>query len=541
MLLAVIVLAGLLVMTTIGVIRIGRRPVLELLQGSAGTAGNTLTKTSQSFSPDTGENLLSRIDTISNYMHSIASAGTSKRRGTMRFVFRHIVRSPVKSVLMAVVTLFFVLTLGFLVESINRVEAEIDNLYDNTTVNTEITMLSGTNPFTTPRVRRFGDVIRPATINNILDLEITQNEFIEAKYLFTVITQDAAPPEAWDGRVEADGRGEPFPLMNGFLGFMGFNDIERFLVHHSRDIADDLDQSWIYDEIVRRHIDGDTYVDIDDIVAQRRGSLEIKFVEGFSEVDLVFTADSQIPVVLSETVMENLDLNHVYVTSWNGASQSWAHNPAVVIGVHNGYIHGYSAHMFRDAILMPLDAAEYIFSQKGRHEIGFSTFDFEIDPARNRELPEIEQELQNIVERGTAGWTLLRLNLHDEELRVVAGSMEQNLSLLGLLYPVAIAVSVAIGFSLVLLLMLQNAKNAAIMRVLGSTKRRTRAVLCTEQLIVCLCGITIGLAAVLVLGWSIGAAVMLAGLYLAGTAVGSIVGSISVTNRLPLELLQIKE
>ena len=56
--------------------------------------------------------------------------------------------------------------------------------------------------------------------------------------------------------------------------------------------------------------------------------------------------------------------------------------------------------------------------------------------------------------------------------------MEQNLSLLKLLYPVAIVLSAIMGLGLLLLLMLQNAKVVAIMRVLGTSKNKSRTTLC---------------------------------------------------------------
>ena len=121
--------------------------------------------------------------------------------------------------------------------------------------------------------------------------------------------------------------------------------------------------------------------------------------------------------------------------------------------------------------------------------------------------------------------------------------MEQNLSLLKLLYPIAIALSAIIGFGLSLLLMLQGAKVAAIMRVLGTTRAKSRATLCTEQAVVCLFGLVLGLAVLAAMGWGFGfvSSLGLAAVYLAGAATGSVAGAVVVTNRPPLELLQVKE
>jgi len=94
-----------------------------------------------------------------------------------------------------------------------------------------------------------------------------------------------------------------------------------------------------------------------------------------------------------------------------------------------------------------------------------------------------------------------------------------------------------------MLLIQQNAKVAAILRVLGTTKTKSRATLCTEQIIICLVGLTLGLTVLAILGWGYGfiSSLGLAGVYLTGAATGTIAGAVVITNRPPLELLQVKE
>jgi hypothetical protein len=176
-------------------------------------------------------------------------------------------------------------------------------------------------------------------------------------------------------------------------------------------------------------------------------------------------------------------------------------------------------------------------------ELRFISIQFEIDPAFNRIVAQIYGEIEDIVGHRRAGEEPLSLLIEDEELRMVVIPMEQNLSLLRLLYPVAIALSAIIGFGLSLLLMLQNAKVAAIMRVLGTTKTKSRATLCFEQIAVCIAGLVMGLIALAALGWGFGSisSLGLAGVYLVGAVVGTVVGSVVVTNRPPLDLLQVRE
>jgi hypothetical protein len=161
----------------------------------------------------------------------------------------------------------------------------------------------------------------------------------------------------------------------------------------------------------------------------------------------------------------------------------------------------------------------------------------------NREITQIQEKITEITERKGAGDVPLGLFLDDEELRMVVIPMEQNLSLLSLLYPVTIVLSVIIGLGLSLLLMLQNAKVAAIQRVLGTSKIKARTTLCGEQMFICLFGLAVGLVMLAILGWGFGFAssLGLAGLYLAGAVAGMVAGAVVVTDRPPLELLQVRE
>jgi len=111
------------------------------------------------------------------------------------------------------------------------------------------------------------------------------------------------------------------------------------------------------------------------------------------------------------------------------------------------------------------------------------------------------------------------------------------------MYPIAIILAVAIGAAMSMLLMTQMAKNAAIMRVLGTSRFRTIKILCAEQLIVCFVGLVVGTAALVFFSLGFGPAqlVLLAMFYFGGAAVGSVVGAIMIAGRAPLDLLQVRE
>jgi len=84
------------------------------------------------------------------------------------------------------------------------------------------------------------------------------------------------------------------------------------------------------------------------------------------------------------------------------------------------------------------------------------------------------------------------------------------------------------------------------MRVLGTTRTAVRLALILEPLILSILGVLIGLgmARLLWMTSDLLASVPLlisAGLYLVGVLAGSVTGAISVTNKKPIELLQVKE
>jgi ABC-type lipoprotein release transport system permease subunit len=170
----------------------------------------------------------------------------------------------------------------------------------------------------------------------------------------------------------------------------------------------------------------------------------------------------------------------------------------------------------------------------------FTVAHFILDPGKNRELPQFRAEMEKVME---VYGGKLRFMIWDEELRIVVAQLEKNLSLLKVLYPVVIGVSVLIGAGLCFLLLLQATREAAILRVLGTTRTAVRLALIIEPFMLSIIGVILGLGIARLL-WMTSDLVPLtvsAGLYLAGVLAGSVTGAISVTNKKPIELLQVKE
>ena len=127
-----------------------------------------------------------------------------------------------------------------------------------------------------------------------------------------------------------------------------------------------------------------------------------------------------------------------------------------------------------------------------------------------------------------------------------ADRIYQTYRLLELLYPIAFALALVLGGVLPAGVILQSAREASLLRVLGTTRRRTRAMLSIEQIALCVLGLGLAAAALWLARGS--AVTAVAGLVLAyilshlvSCAVCTEAAAVSVTNRNVLELLQVKE
>ena len=127
-----------------------------------------------------------------------------------------------------------------------------------------------------------------------------------------------------------------------------------------------------------------------------------------------------------------------------------------------------------------------------------------------------------------------------------ADRVYQTYRLLETLYPIAFALALILGGVLPAGVILQSAREASLLRVLGTTKRRARAMLSLEQLFLCFIGLCLAIAALVLAKGS--ALITVAGLvaayaaaHLLACALSTEAAAMSVTRRNVLELLQVKE
>ncbi len=132
----------------------------------------------------------------------------------------------------------------------------------------------------------------------------------------------------------------------------------------------------------------------------------------------------------------------------------------------------------------------------------------------------------------------------DEELLAVVEPLARNLSLMERLYPVTMLIAAVIGGVLCMLLVLNQAKETALLRMLGVGKSMIRRMQVKQILSLTSIGLVLGFLLLIVLRGtsvvqtSLGIAALV---YLLGALSGALIGSNLVLSKKPMELLQVKE
>ncbi|MCL2168949.1 MAG: hypothetical protein FWB74_02860 [Defluviitaleaceae bacterium] len=557
----IIAIAAILLSVAIGNILTARKPVLELLQGGVAKVAKTQAAVKEL------ESMVAMQATIGEPTQKTPATSThtaikpkNRRRNiiffTIRRMFLNIIRSPIKTALAAVVAMFFLLSLGFLNEMMERTALEIDHLYDTTVITAEIRqqdlgIISASVPM--------NNFVFPITIEAMTTSEMVVNYYISGgfpQHVLVVPNPDGSFPEGFWVELFGEG-GDDFSVIGDFGGMDWIyapNCLEGFVERNQPGITD----AWLMTTLTDAYGNFvlDEYGQLQFIPAIDAGIWpQVTLKDGFTYEDFVFTQNTPIPAVINERRLVELGLevgDYVFTGFGIGRELTPAEqNPQTgldsgpfllrIVGSYNGVLRGFSPLMpsHNRITIIPLAALQYI-----RYDliIGYTHAAFDINPAMNRDMDYVRAYIDEILSRRLAGFVPLAVTINDSALRYVVGPMEQNLNLLEILYPIALTIAFILSAGLSLLLMLQNAKIAAILRVLGNTKTSTRLILILEQTVVCIFGIALGLVTLPIFGISFGTALaILIALYLSGAIIGATSGAISITNKSPLDLLQVKE
>jgi hypothetical protein len=489
---------------------LAHRPVYELLQGQAARPTGKLKRAgTRPFRqpipalPSSHSGLVTQAGSSLQALAGNQVVLSPQRKYTpsslILYGIHHGVRSGLKSTLTLAVALGFLLASVWIRQTMERSRIQINRLFDTTVVDADIMLADPTVFANKGTVYNGTGFIYQKAIDGVLNSGFVISSSLEADVIwpeigkpdssktltgiFWVYAYDS--PEAF-----YSGLAEP-----GSLSFAAGWDMERFA------------GSRMKEEI---HQDG-------------------------------------VPALFPASLLEQLQLK---VGEKVGITDSYINIfPCIIVGQYSG---GRSFAVQRgkipwqysasDSILISLSAMESIEGS----QIKYTVAHFSLDPTKNRALPQFRLEMEKVLKAPGAGTGDMRLKIWDEELRLVTGQLDKNITLLEVLYPAVMAVSVLIGAGLCFLLLLQASREAAILRVLGVTRVAVRLALIVEPFFLSLLGVIVGLVISRLL-WlksglvPVGALLVGAGLYLAGALAGLVSGAIVVTDKKPIELLQVKE
>lgn len=146
------------------------------------------------------------------------------------------------------------------------------------------------------------------------------------------------------------------------------------------------------------------------------------------------------------------------------------------------------------------------------------------------------------------GTELAAANLTGEVAFVMDDSkldnVKTNVELMDTLYPLVMTAVLAIGAFICGLVIVQSSKEICIMRILGTSKKKTWAMLVSEQMVLCIIAVVLALAVLIVRRVSAGVYVQMIiafAIYLAGIFAASMITAYVMTKKNALDMLHTKE
>ncbi len=192
------------------------------------------------------------------------------------------------------------------------------------------------------------------------------------------------------------------------------------------------------------------------------------------------------------------------------------------------------------SIFAPLSTTAEEISPYGEYPFPIEYGEFELVDKENPYV--LRGYLDELASTDTKYMDTVTYHLNTTEL----DNIKRIRDMLNLLFPIAVAAAVLIGMIAPGLIIQQSVKEAATLRVLGTTKLRARCMLAIEQLCLCVFGVVIAAFGLFIYSpelfvRSAGTLVLCGGLYLLGCVFSAVFAASSVTRRGVLELLQVKE
>ena len=408
-----------------------------------------------------------------------------------RFTLRHALRSPVRTALYLCTALLFGISLAVIQQNLSQASSQIDALYETVQVTAEVVK---TNPMASVNDGSGENgFIAQETIDQLLDTGFFSDYYAEAQKNNAILSLI-------------------LPNQSGKV----LHSVEKLVLLMPSDEAKFL--------------------------SQEGNSIEIEYFPGYDgsifsqgnygEANELGLPAHALPILLPRELYE----------SWNapggsyfmlGCGDNGRSVSVIIAGVYDG------TYVNAGAILMPTGVAQWI----GVASLSYTKANFEVDRAKNRELPQLLAEADEIVSDPMAGSLPLSFLLWDEELREAIGPLNENVKVLELLYPLVLLLSALTAAGLTALLLVQRTKTAALLRVIGVSRIQARWMLGTELLLPALIGECVVVLVLMKLFPMVSTGSMAEGaaIYILGAIVGALLGVYMVTRKRPLELLQVKE
>lgn len=408
-----------------------------------------------------------------------------------RFTLRHALRSPVRTALYLCTALLFGISLAVIQQNLSQASSQIDALYETVQVTAEVVK---TNPMASVNDGSGENgFIAQETIDQLLDTGFFSDYYAEAQKNNAILSLI-------------------LPNQSGKV----LHSVEKLVLLMPSDEAKFL--------------------------SQEGNSIEIEYFPGYDgsifsqgnygEANELGLPAHALPVLLPRELYE----------SWNapggsyfmlGCGDNGRSVTVIIAGVFDG------SYVNAGSILMPTGVTQWI----GIHSLSYIKANFEVDRAKNRELPQLLAAADEIVSDPMAGSLPLSFLLWDEELREAIGPLNENVEVLELLYPLVLLLSALTAAGLTALLLVQRTKTAALLRVIGVSRIQARWMLGAELLLPALIGECVVVLVLMKLFPMVSTGSMAEGaaIYILGAIVGALLGVYMVTRKRPLELLQVKE
>ena len=469
------------------------RPVLGLIQGAvAGRASRTPL-------PEPAASAAVKAGKAAGIAVPLAAAPTfSAKKGspgilmTLRFVWRHLVRSRLKTALTVALAAGFTVGLSAIRLAIVENGEKIDWLYENTVVEAELVQADSSVEMPG------GGFLRGSTVDALLESGYATDAYLEGAASGAAVRYEASMDET--GTVSADKEDV------SICAIRAFGDEGTFLSE-----------------------------------AGSGKGVTITYLDGWdaSLFPQEWSGGESFPVVLPKALYDALDAGESGRVGLS-CRGFWVCEAA---GYYTGAVDGADAY----PVLAPLSAYRQLSASRAPT---YCKVHVTLTPSLNRELERFTEIVNTAAASQGTALTALRAVIWDGELRQAVSPLERALELMRMLYPVVLALSLLSAAGVAVLFVMLLAKEAAILRVQGTAKIQTILMLSLQQVFTCFSGLTIGLTGILLYiggtrpdllpGIAPGTAVCAAA-YLAAGVLGAIASSAAVTGKNPLEMLQVKE